>query len=102
MLGGWGGEGLWGVGVGVISEEETGSCGTVSCGATAAAAAAMLEFKCATSILVLADALAAVTAAPSCTPNSILLCTHWNACLLACLCVCLTVFVYVLLFVCVD
>ena len=45
-----GGEG-W-VGVGVISGEEAGSCGTVSCGTTAAAAA-MLEFKCATSILVL-------------------------------------------------
>ena len=52
MLGGWGGGGLWGVGVGVISGEEAGSCGTVSSGTTAAAAA-MLEFKCATSILVL-------------------------------------------------
>ena len=51
---GGGGEvrGCGGVGVGVISEEEAGSCGTVSCGTTAAAAAAMLEFKCATSILV--------------------------------------------------
>ena len=37
--------------MGVISEEEAGSCGTVSSGTTAAAAA-MLEFKCATSILV--------------------------------------------------
>ena len=52
--GGWPGEGLWGVGVGVISEEEAGSCGAVSCGTTAAAAAAaMLGFKCATCILVL-------------------------------------------------
>ena len=45
-----GGEG-W-VGVGVICGEGAGCCGTLSCGITAAAAAAMLEFKCATSILV--------------------------------------------------